>query len=1058
MKKNEWSDVMVTGVSRVLTHVPLGAYADRNAAARGGASPFRLCLDGSWRFQLTSSPDAMPGDFLDEAETAGDGWLDMPVPSNWQLDERVADQPIYTNTPYPFEGAAPLVPDVNPTGWYRHSFEVPAGWGGREIFLHFGSCDSACKLWVNSVEAGYSEDSKLPHEFNVTALVKPGRNRLSVMVPRYCTGFWLECQDYWHLSGIQRSVTLFSKPLVHIRDFAVQTVFDDAFLDAQLRVRVFLNPEADFRGYAVAIRLIDAGGLVVESDAPVPVADRTPMYTDFHLERGSAYVQLPVPSPRIWTAETPHLYTLVISLVDPSGAAVDFERCRLGFRQVEIRDGVLCLNGRRMIVRGVNDHEHHPERGRSLTGADMRDELVAMKRLNFNAVRTSHYPHDDAFYDLCDELGLYVVDEANLETHGVEAQITKDPLWMNAFMERAQRMALRDRNHPCVVIWSLGNESYHGPHHAAMAAWLRHLDPTRPVQYESGFPGPAITDIMAPMYPKLDWVEAKLAEAGETRPMILCEYAYSKGNALGNFHNYWDLTERLPRFQGGFIWDWRDKALVRRVHGRLEWAYGNEFDAGIGPDGYAYGKKENPQMCLNGVVQPDLTPKPGAWEVMKVQAPVQFAAEGLATLRDGRVVIRNRYLALGLDHLALQWELTVNGEPVQQGQLVMPSVAPAGDAEVQIPFTLPSAGTRDEIWLNLDAVQTAATDWSEAGHVVAWEQFALHAEAEAGDDPVPAVHLAAAEAPRVDEDERWIRVIVAGGVFWFDRARGVLARWQGADGQELLQAPLEPCFMRARTDNDDMVGKPGSYYDEWRRAGLDRLTVAVVDCRAEAAADEGVVTVHCVTRHAAPPAGGASILCTVIFRIDAAGRVKVVQSVDATGVAVTTLPRVGMRTALAQEFDRLAWYGRGPHENYPDRKTSARVGCYTGTVADSFFPFVDPGECGGHQDTRWVRVQREDGRGLLVEGSPLLHFSALPYPVEALLAAGHVYELPGSSAVALHLDGFHLGLGGDTGWTQNVHPEYLLPPGPYEWEFGICADSLRFGKPTTRGGRAKTNG
>ncbi len=1025
----EWADPLVTGRNRVLTHTPLGAFADAAAAQRRGDSPYRMCLDGVWQFQLSDSPSRMPADFLAEQLGAAN-WIEMAVPSNWQLDERVADAPIYTNVPYPFRKTPPAPPEVNPTGWYRTAFKLPAGWAGRELFLHFESCDSACQVWVNGVEAGYSQDSKLPHEFNITSLVRPGDNWLAVMVPRYCDGFWLECQDYWHLSGIQRTVTLYSKPAAHLRDFVVRTSFDAEFRDAELLVVAYMNEVADLAaGYTVELSLFEADGRpVFERPARAAVALSSPMYADTLPEYTAARFQLPVAAPRRWTAETPYLYTLVLSLVNPAGEAVDFESCRVGFRQVEIRDGVLLVNGRRLVVRGVDSHEHHPVVGRAMSVADMRDEIVAMKQLNFNAIRTSHYPHHTAYYDLCDELGMYVIDEANLETHGVGALTSKDPLWMNAYMERAQRMALRDKNHPCVIGWSLGNESYYGPHHAAMAAWLRHYDPTRLVQYESGFPGPAVSDVMAPMYPKLDWVREVLADPGERRPMIMCEYAYSKGNALGNFNKYWELVDLLPRFQGGFIWDWRDKALVRQVDGRPEWAYGNEFDGGIGPDGFNYGAFENPQMCLNGVVNPDLTPKPGAWEVMKVQAPVAFLADSAALLA-GKLTVWNKYLALDLSHLEIAWEVTADGEQVASGTVTPPEVPPGGKGTFELPLPKiesPSAGT--EYWLNVAARQRAATAWCAAGQRVAWEQFRLPP---AGGGGQAGRRGGGAGTLELEVAAATCTVTGAGFALRFDRRQGMLTSFRAGE-VELLSRPLEHSFLRARTDNDYIIGNASSYWAAWRSVGLDRLITERLSCEAAKLADN-LAVVRCVTRHAAAERQDG-IVCTTTYTVAGDGELRVGNCVE-VDLPVPTLPRIGMKAGLAPGLETLAWYGRGPHESYPDRQTSALVGQYQSTVDAQFFPFVDPGECGGHQQTRWLRLTDGQGRGVEIHGQPQLHFSALHYTIEDLVQAGHVYELKRTPDIQLNLDGFHLGLGGDTGWTLNVHPEFLLPPGTYRYAF-----------------------
>lgn len=1031
----EWMDPLVTGRNRVLTHAPLGAYPDAESARQRASSPYVRSLNGTWQFQLTSSPDHEP----EEAS----GWIDMPVPSNWQLDERIDDHPIYTNMYYPFDSLGesghvpPLLPDINPTGWYRTTFDVPTDWDGRAIFLLFESCDSACRVWVNGSDVGYSQDSKLPHEFDVTPFVKAGGNSLSVMVPRYCDGFWLECQDYWHLSGIQRDVTLYSKPRAHIRDFVVQTTLDDRFSDAELSVRVYMNKDTKLtEGYSVEFQLHDTDGSDVLDEHPrVAVSTGTAVHAGGNPNRGAACFKVPIAAPRKWTAETPYLYTLVMVLRDGQDKAVDFESCRVGFRQCEIRDGILIVNGRRLLVRGVNDHEHHPDRGRALTVEDMRAELVAMKRLNFNAVRTSHYPHHPTFYDLCDELGMYVVDEANLETHGIGALLSRDPLWMNAYMERAQRMALRDRNHPCIIAWSLGNESYYGPHHAGMAAWLRQVDPTRPVQYESGFPPAAISDIMVPMYPKLDWVREVLSNSAESRPLIMCEYAYTKGNALGNFAKYWELVDELPRFQGGFIWDWRDKALVRTIEGEKQWAYGNEFDGGIGPDGHNYGERENPQMCINGVVNPDLTPKPGAWEVKKVQAPLAFRAEAGKALQSGKVTVWNKYLALDLVHLEIAWELTADGVVRQQGVVPTPEIEAGERGVLEIPFVLPEPGEGVEYWLNLRARQRETTPWSDAGHVVAWEQFELtepcsenraqRARHEEEDSPTTL---------RLVRDNGTIQIKGRTFAFVFDAELGAITGWR-IDGRDLLTRPLEHSFMRARTDNDYIIGHKGSYCRAWQETGLDRLQTVVVECVVSEGQD-GSVSVRCTTRHQAD-GHDESILVTTTYRVSPNGRLDVQNDIDASAVPVPTLPRIGMRMGIAQDFSKLTWYGRGPHESYIDRKSSALVGVYESSVDDQFFPFVDPCECGGHEDTRWVHLQDGEGEGLQVSGCPLFHFSALHYTIEDLLRASHVYELDRTDDIQLSIDGFHMGLGGDTGWTPNVHPEYLLPPAVYQYAFAI---------------------
>lgn len=1033
VRKPEWADHLVTSINRAQSHVPLAAYPDLRSARKGQrfASKNILLLNGNWNFQLTNSPEQMPDDFLSK-ELETDNWRELKVPSNWQLDPDVDDPPIYTNRAYPFKPQEPPAPpEVNPTGWYRTTFRPPKQWKQRQISLILESCDSACKVWLNGKQVGYGQDSKLPHEFDLTEAVHGGTNHLAVMVPRYCDGFWLECQDYWHLSGIQRDVMLLARPKGHIRDYAVRTTFDSQYVNATLEVDVFLNRPADLhKGYMVELRLYDQNGNeAIEKPVRQEVQLRSPMYGNTEPEAGAAKFRLEIPSPQKWTAETPYLYTLVLVLKGPDGKRRQYESSRIGFRQVEIRDRQLMLNGRRLIIRGVNVHEHHPDKGRALTVDDMRAELIAMKQLNFNAVRTSHYPHHTAFYELCDELGLYVVDEANLETHGLQAELTKDPTWLQAYMERAQRLAMRDKNHPSVIIWSLGNESSYGPHHAAMAAWLRHYDPSRPVQYESGNPPPTITDLMVPMYAPLDWVGKVMADATEQRPMIQCEYAYSKGNANGNVDKFWDLVDTWPSYQGGFVWDWRDKALVREVDGEPQWAYGNEFDGGTGPDGFAYGQHENPQMCLNGVVFPDLIPKPGAVELMKVQAPVGFLATDNEAILKGDITIWNKYHTQTLDHLEIAWELTENGEVVTGNSLVPPAIGPDQKATLHLPIKLPHKPKPGaEYWLNLAACYTQDTPWCQAGHIIAWEQFRLPIDA-----PVPRPQRQ--PGPKVTCTTEGARITIAGKDFnaIFDQRRGALLAYKVGD-RDLLTRPLEHCFMRARTDNDYMVGLQGSYYEDWCKAGLDRLQSHTLECEGTSLSDDRAI-VRCITELKAKDVEHGFV-CESIYTIFSDGEVLVENEIKADP-SLPLLPRVGMRIGLDEGLEQLTWYGCGPHESYPDRKKSALVGCYESTVDAQFTPFIDPCETGGHQNTRWLRLSDDKGHAVQVVGQPMLHFSALHFTLEELIQADHIYKLRRTKDVQLHLDGFHMGLGGDTGWSRNVHEEYLLPPSTYRYAFRL---------------------
>ncbi len=1033
MQKRDWEDPAVFERNRQPAHVPLAAYPDVKAAMACDrmASPRVRLLNGQWSFHLAASPEAAPqGFFADDFNASA--WKSITVPGNWQL-QGFDDPPIYTNIHYPFDPTPPRVPAANPTGCYRRTFTIPADWAGREVFIVFESVDSAFYVWVNGQAVGYSQDSRLPAEFRLTPYLRAGENTLAVQVMRYSDGTYLEDQDYWQMSGIQRDVYLYAKPAAHLADFTVRTTFDNRYEDATLTLSAYMSEVADVAAHSVRATLYDAAGAAV---LPAPLA--APLAAPFHLhtfmywnggrEKCCAKVTATIARPRQWSAESPCLYTLVIELLSPSGEVLDIESCRVGFRQVEIKDGIVLINGQRLVVRGVNRHESHPDRGRAVTDEDMRQDILAMKRLNFNAVRTCHYPDHTRWYELCDELGLYVVDEANLETHGVDGDLSLDPQWAAAYLVRATRLVQRDKNHASVLFWSLGNESHHGPHHAAMAAWIRRHDPTRIVQYESSAPGPDISDIICPMYPPVEQIKHLLSDNRERRPLILVEYAYAKGNASGNFKKYWDLIDAWPRFQGGYIWDWQDKALTKVLpDGRRVWGYGGDFN-----EKYDYpANRECPSMCLNGVVAPDLTPHPGAIEVQKVQAPVGFVAGDLAA---GKIIVVNKHAFIGLDHLVLVWEVCQNGRVIQSGRLT-PQVAPGQRTELVLPIEKPEAlSAGAEYWLNVRVEQAADTPWAKAGFAVAWEQFRMPWYA-------PAIAAAPAAAP-VELTRQGDTITVAGKGFAvvFDAAAGRITSWKSSSRELLLAGPVEN-FYRAPIDNDWITGNAMGYMFRWKAAGLDKLSRRVTSVESGMLSGTGgsplaVVRVASSLRGTDAERG---IKCVIEYRITGDGAVAI-DFTAAADASLPLLPRVGLEMTLGGEFSRLHWYGRGPHENYADRKTSALVGEYESTVAEQYYPYIVGGDCGGKEDVRRLSLTDAAGKGLAATGSPTFHFDALHHRVADLAGVKHYWELTPRKEVVLHLDALHMGVGGDNGWTPNVHEEYLIYPGTYR--FGVTLKAL----------------
>jgi beta-galactosidase/beta-glucuronidase len=1026
-KQQDWENPAVVGRNKLPGHTPLGAYPDAASALAGdrAASPYVQSLNGQWKFHLACNPDAAPEGFY-RAEYDDEAWADIAVPGNWQMPafwDALAfdDRPIYTNVHYPFPPNPPFVPEENPTGCYRTTFTVPGDWQNRVIFLRFESVDSAWYVWVNGHEVGYSQDSRLPAEFDITPYVHAGENTLAVQVMRYSDGFYLEDQDMWHMSGIQRDVWLISKPPVYLRDFTVRATLDDGYRGGLVEIDAYIPRIVNMNDYTVEAMLYDdRGAPLLAEPLRASVEEKTTFRATPRTQTACAKLVATIPTPKPWTAETPHLYTVVLTLIAPDGAAVDFESCRFGFRRIEVKDGLLCLNGKRLVLRGVNRHEFHPERGRTLTDDDMRREIILMKQLNFDTVRTSHYPAHPRWYDLCDEYGLYIIDEANLETHGVQGELSHDPAWAQAYLERAIHLAQRDKNHPCVIMWSLGNESGAGPHHAAMAAWLRVYDPTRLIHYESGFPGPEVSDVFSVMYPKIEWVRQAMVDTAEKRPLMMCEYAYAKGNSTGNFFKYWGLVDEYPRFHGGCVWDWHDKVILHHTPAGIPfYAYGGDF----GGD-FDYSRdNEDPQMCANGIVAADLTPHPGAWEVKKVQAPVRVQA---ADALGGEFVVWNQYHSLDMSHLDIRWELTKNGV-AQQAGLLAPLALGAGEkGRLHVPFHTPeSVLPGEEYHLKISFVLNADTPWAAQGHEVAWEQFEI---------PFPATHaLAASPSPgnnlTVDDDGG--AIVIQGTEFHvaFDKTTGALIAYEVHGLPLLTRGPLET-FYRAPTDIDLLMGNPPANIHKWRAAGLDRLVRRVAGFETARISDGSAQIRICARLCAEGQIAG--IDSEVVYRIYGNGDI-LIEMHALLDARLPFVPRIGLELRMPGGFEHLTWYGRGPHENYVDRKHGAAVGIYHSTVDEQYTPYIYPSECGGKEDVRWLTLTDAAGTGLRVEGLERLHFDALHYTIQDLEAARHPYALTRLDDVILHLDGWHMGVGGDDGWLAPVHEEFLLYPGRYRF-------------------------
>ena len=1002
LARRDWENPGVTQWNRLAAHAPFHSWRDASSARDDAPSPSRRSLNGTWRFNFFAAPEQVPEAWV--TEDCADA-VAMPVPSNWQMQG--FDIPVYTNVTYPIAVNPPFVPAENPTGCYSLTFEMNDGWlENGQTRIVFDGVNSAFHLWCNGQWVGYSQDSRLPAEFDLSTVLRPGQNRLAVMVLRWCDGSYLEDQDMWRMSGIFRDVTLLHKPETHIADYHAVTDLNAECDRAVLKVEVALAG-ARFAECDVAFTLWRNG------EQCATAAQRAG--SDVVDERGSwaerLTVAIPVKEPALWSAETPELYRLTIALLDPQGNALEVEACDVGFRRVEISNGLLKVNGKPLLIRGVNRHEHHPERGQVMDEATMRRDIELMKQHNFNAVRCSHYPNHPLWYSLCDRYGLYVVDEANIETHGMVpmSRLADDPRWLPAMSERVTRMVQRDRNHPCVIIWSLGNESGHGANHDALYRWLKTTDPTRPVQYEGGGANTAATDIICPMYARVDqdqpfpavpkWsIEKWIGMPDETRPLILCEYAHAMGNSFGGFAKYWQAFRSHPRLQGGFVWDWVDQALTKKDEsGNPFWAYGGDF-----------GDKPNDrQFCLNGLVFPDRTPHPALFEAQRAQ---QFFTFTLVSTHPLVVEVQSDYLFRQTDNELLKWSIARDGQVLASGDVAL-SIAPQGIQRLEIPlpeFT-PEPG---DIWLNVEVSQPQATPWSPANHRCAWDQWPLAA-------PLFIAPPQPAGTPPVLTVLEEVLEITHGQQRWqFSRASGNLIQWWNK-GVETLLSPLTDNFTRAPLDNDIGVSEatridPNAWVERWKAAGMYEMSARVLACEAQQHAGEAVVKTQHVWEHG----DRALFVSHKLWRVDDHG----VLHGDVQVQVASDIPepaRVGLNVQLAQTPEKASWLGLGPLENYPDRRLAAQQGRWELPLASLQTPYIFPTENGLRCDTRELAVGAH-----LLRGS--FHFSLSRHSQRQLHETTHRHLLRDEPGCWLCLDAFHMGVGGDDSWSPSVSEEFIL--------------------------------
>lgn len=1047
-------------VNRMEAHTTLMPYRTVEEALAGdrSASDFYMSLNGSWKFHWSKNPDARVRDFF--APTFDDsGWAAIEVPSHWQLQGY--DYPQYTNIRYPWEHTEdirpPFAPTVyNPVGQYARTFSVPREWAELPVYISFQGVESAFYVWLNGEFVGYSEDTFTPAEFDLTPYLRPGENRIAVEVYRWCDASWLEDQDFWRLSGIFRDVYLFATPPTHIYDFAVVAELDETYTDAELalKAKVTRYPGADDVPAVVEAMLYDRDRQPVWADGPI----RLPVAFDAD---GSAWVsgRAAVRRPNKWSAETPYLYTLVLSLVDGEGALIETESCKVGFRTFELKDGLMKLNGERIVLKGVNRHEFDCRRGRAIDRDVMVQDITLMKRFNMNAVRTSHYPNHPLWYELCDEYGLYVIDETNLETHGSWRYGQKEleetvpgsrPEWRENVLDRCNSMMQRDKNHPSILLWSLGNESFGGDNFLEMHRFLKTNDPTRLVHYEGVFQyraSAAASDVESTMYIKPHEVEEYVRTHTE-KPYMLCEYAHAMGNSLGNLKKYTDLFDKYPMFQGAFIWDWKDQSLLAKTEdGTPYFAYGGDF--GESPhDG---------TFCGNGLLFADGTVSPKIFEAKKCYQNAEFRAIDAVA---GEFEVTNKYLFTNLNAFDLVWTVEAEGERLGEGALRL-DVPPGETRSVRLPVDdalaslgaalsasassssprLSSSLSAGEAVLTVGFRLRERTVWADEGHEVAWEQFVLPGgigSSGSGSERNVGAPTAARSARRgippnasrvtdddnpkaspaalaVTSDASGCAVEGERFAVRFDGETGLLTSYRYL-GKELLSKGATPSFWRAPTDNDRANGMP-ERCAVWRDAGERRT---LLESSIERLSEDRVVF-----RATFALPGPVPSLCDATYTVRGDGAVEAKLRLS-PGSGLPEIPAVGLMLTLPRTYRHLRWYGKGPHETYWDRQGGAKLGVYEGLVEEQYVPYLRPQENGNKTDVRWLTLTDDDGFGLRVEGAMPIEAGALPYTPAELEAHDHVYKLPPSDKVVLRVHEKQMGVGGDNTWGAFTHPEYVL--------------------------------
>lgn len=1033
-QKNDWENEQVIGINKLPARTTSFSFKSVDDAIKGDRDRSRmLSLNGEWKFHFTPDSKNRPLDFYMNYKLY-DQWDSIKVPSCWEMQGY--GTPIYTNITYPFPVNPPYIGRENPVGSYLKKFVLPENWDNDQIILHFGGISSAGYVWLNGQFVGYSQDSRLPAEFDITNLVKEGENILAVQVFRWSDGSYVEDQDHWRMSGLHREVLILAQPKVCINDFFIRTRFDENIENAllQIRPKVSVSAETNTSGWTIETQLYNPQNNPVFKN-PLSL-DVNSIRNERFPQRDQVYfgiIEKEVKSPQKWSAESPVLYTVVLTLKNNKGEVIEARSNKVGFRDISIKDGIFKVNGKAIKLHGVNRHDHSPVGGKTVTREEMQQDVLMMKKFNINAVRTSHYPNDPYFYDLCDYYGLYVFDEANIETHGSGGFLTNQEEWHNVFSDRVIRMAERDKNHASVIMWSLGNESGTGPNHAAASGWLKNFDPTRPIHYEGAQGDPEnpdykrvgsieyrnitdyanptdlpYVDVLSRMYPTIQELEGMANSPYIKRPIVMCEYAHAMGNSLGNLKEYWDLIRAHKNLMGGFIWDWIDQGIAEQDEDGTKWyAYGGDF--GDTPN--------DNNFCINGIINPDRSVKPQLYECKYVFQPISW---DIYDLEKGLIYIKNRTCFTSLNEYEIRWSVSKYGTEIENGILQNIDLLPGESKIVSVPFT--KTGNDAEYWLRLSAHLKKDTKWEKKGYEVAKEQFLLPGSSfpvmkESGKNGTVAV---------ITDDAGTLVVGNKKFNVTFNKNTGYLSSYQ-VDGTELINSELKPNFWRPLTDNDTRGWKTPTALSDWPGIAAN---FHLSDFNKEVN-DEKIIVNSTLENE--------GVKLNLIYEITPDQRVHVKYSVKIPEDISEPL-RIGLTTSTSKNMNNMSFYGKGQQENYTDRNQGAEVDVYSGKVSDFIFNYIMPQENGNHTDVRWLKLSNSKSQGLIVTGDQPLSTSVWPYSAETLQRAKHINELKPANDLTLNIDLVQAGVGGTDSWSIHARPldKYRLLKKQYAFGFTLA--------------------